>query len=73
MVATVEDRLDYFGKTLQTLEMLLATAEPQSLQCTAAITDNAEVQTYLQEQQLKIDLAPQLRLPGGEVVFQLFA
>lgn len=71
MVATLEDRLDYFGKTLQTLELLLRSAEPRSLHVTTAITELTEVQTFLSQHQLKVELLSQLKLPSGNVALKV--
>jgi eukaryotic-like serine/threonine-protein kinase len=71
MVATLEDRLDYFGRTLQTLELLLRTAPAHSVQITSTITDSAEVQSYLRETFVCMELVPELELPEGEIAFKL--
>jgi class 3 adenylate cyclase len=71
MVATLEDRLDYFGKTLQTLERLIVAAKPQTLQVSSSIAELAEVQSFLGEHQMKMELLPELQLPDGEVALQL--
>jgi serine/threonine protein kinase len=71
MVATLEDRLDYFGKTIQTLELLLESAHPQQILLTNAVADSEEIRQYLFEKQIKLELINYLQLPGKERVFQI--
>jgi class 3 adenylate cyclase len=71
MVATLEDRLDYFGKTLQTLERILDTSAPQTLLLTSNIAETPEVQTYFREQQIQAELNPEIQLWGGVIILQV--
>ena len=67
MVATVDERLDYFGRTLKTLEQLIEAASPQSIALTSSIVELAEVQSLLEEQQLKVRVLPELVLSDNAI------
>ena len=67
MVATVDERLDYFGKTLKTLEQLIEAAVPQTMALTSCITELAEVQSLLADHHLKVHIIPQLVLSDNSI------
>ena len=67
MVATVDQRLDYFGKTLKTLEQLIEAGSPQTISLTSSLTELAEVQSLLQDHQLKVRVIPQLELSDNSI------
>jgi eukaryotic-like serine/threonine-protein kinase len=67
MVATVDERLDYFGKTLKSLEQLVEAASPQSIALTSSIVELAEVQSLLEEQQLPVRVLPELVLADNTI------
>jgi class 3 adenylate cyclase len=71
MVATLEERLDYFGSTLQLLEQLLHGSEPQSIRLTSAIAEIAEVQAVLQEVNAHLSLLPEVPLPDGTLALKV--
>ena len=73
MVATVDERLDYFGKTLKTLEQLIEAASPQTIAMTSSITELAEVQGLLEDRQLKIHIIPQLVLSDNSIAHEVSA
>jgi class 3 adenylate cyclase len=73
MVATVDERLDYFGKTLKTLEQLIEAASPQTIAVTSSITELAEVQSLLDDRQLKIRIIPQLILSDNSIAHEVSA
>ena len=67
MVATVDERLDYFGKTLKSLEQLIDVASPQTIALTSNLTELAEVQSLLLDRQLKVRVIPQLELSDNSI------
>jgi eukaryotic-like serine/threonine-protein kinase len=71
MVATLEERLDYFGSTLQLLEQLLQGSEAQSIRLTSAIAEIAEVQAVLQEVNAHLSLLPEVPLPDGTLALKV--
>lgn len=71
MVATIDDRLDYFGKTLKSLEQLIDNASPQSISTTSGITELAEVQSLIKDQRLKVRIIPQVNLSDNYVAHEL--
>jgi eukaryotic-like serine/threonine-protein kinase len=64
MVANIDDRLDYFGKTLQTLDLLLESTQPGTVQI-------SEVQQYLRDQKAILELATESQMPSGEFAMKI--
>ncbi len=71
MVATVDERLDYFGKTLKTLEQLIEAVTPQSIGLTSSVTDLDEVQSLIEDHQLKVRVIPQLVLSDNSIALEV--
>jgi eukaryotic-like serine/threonine-protein kinase len=71
MVATIDDRLDYFGKTLQTLESFLETAEPGTVQASSVITANTDVQRYLKSQSVSLHVGAQSQVTSGDIAIKI--
>lgn len=71
MVATLDDRLDYFGKTLKSLEQLVECAPENCIHTTASITELLEVQTLIAERHLSIEVVPALTLCDGSIAHRL--
>ncbi len=71
MVATIDQRLDYFGRTLQTLEALVDAAEPLSIALSPEVTDTAEVQSLIRELQWDIEVAPAVQTESNQIVHQV--
>ncbi len=71
MVATVDERLDYFGKTLKTLEQLIEAASPQAIAITSSVTELAEIQSLLDDHQLKVRILPKLILSDNSIAHEV--
>ncbi|MDX1930725.1 MAG: protein kinase [Pirellulaceae bacterium] len=71
MVATVDERLDYFGKTLKTLEQLIEAVAPQCIAVTSSILELAEIQSLLEDRQLKVRVLPELALSDNSIGHEL--
>jgi class 3 adenylate cyclase len=71
MVATLDERLDYFGKTLKTLEQLIEAVTPQSIALTSSVTDLDEVQSLIEDHQLKVRVIPQLVLSDNSIALEV--
>lgn len=72
MVATLDERIDYFGKTLKTLDQLADAASLQAMALTSSITELSEVQRLFEEHRFKLRVLPQLVLSDksiGHVAF----
>lgn len=67
MVATVDERLDYFGRTLKTLEQLLEATSPQAIAMTSSIIELSEVRCLLEERKLKVRVLPHLVLTDNAI------
>ncbi len=67
MVATVDERIDYFGKTLKTLDQLSEAASPQSIAMTSSITELAEIRSLLEEHRLKLRVLSKLLLSDKSI------
>lgn len=73
MVATVDERIDYFGKTLKTLDQLSDAASLHAMALTSSITELSEVQRLFEEHRFKLRVLPQLVLSDksiGHLAFQ---
>ncbi len=71
MVATLDERLDYFGLTLKSLEQLVECCPENSLQATTAITETPEVQSFIAERNLSVEVVTNLMLCDGCVAHRL--
>ena len=67
MVATLDDRLDYFGKMLKSLEQLIDSAPLGTIHTTASVTELPEVRSMLEAQQIEIQIATNLKLLDGNI------
>lgn len=56
MAATLDDRLDYFGTTLQCLARMIALAPPHSILASDSITQGEDVRALLKESGVPIEL-----------------
>ncbi len=71
MVATVDERLDYFGKTLKTLEQLIEAAKPHAIALTSSITELAEVRSLLEDHQLQVRILQQIFLSDDAIAHEV--
>jgi class 3 adenylate cyclase len=71
MVATLEERLDYFGTTLQELERFVERAEPSSIVLSSAVTALTEVQSLMDEQGLELEIATPDVQPFGSIAHKV--
>ncbi len=60
MVATMDERLDYFGKTLQIVEKMIAASEPGTIYASAEVTNAVEIQQLIREYRLSVEVVQQL-------------
>lgn len=72
MVATVDERIDYFGKTLKALDQLSEAASSQSIALTSSITELAEVRRLFEEHRLKVRVLPELLLSDKSIGHEVF-
>ncbi len=71
MVATVDERLDYFGKTLKTLDQLVEVASPQTITATSTVTELEDVQDLVAEQRLEVRVIPNIVLSDNSIAHQV--
>lgn len=67
MVATLDERLDYFGKTLKSLEQLADSVPLGCIHTTAMIAELPEVQAIVNTLEMRVEVVPNLRLLDGNV------
>lgn len=71
MVATLDDRLDYFGVTLQQLEDCLNASTPNCVVITSAVSELADVQSLLSESSATLTLVETTPNPTELIVHRL--
>ncbi len=67
MVATLDERLDYFGRMLKSLEQLAEAVPLNCIHTSAMIAEMQEVQASLGSSDWQVDVVPNLRLVDGSV------
>lgn len=72
MVATLDERIDYFGKTLKTVDQLSEASSPQAIALTSIIIELGEVRRLFEEHRLKVRVLPQLVLSDKSIGHEVF-
>ncbi len=60
LVATLDDRLDYFGKTLQCVEQMINAVSPSAIYASTAVTELPEIQEMILERGWELEVVPEL-------------
>lgn len=71
MAATMDDRLDYFGRTLQVLSNLVARAPIESIVLTRELLQQSDVQSLLAESHCQMVLEPGLSDTDDQIVYRI--